>query len=82
MSTAEEPVANFYPMPDHAAMAVLADRCDRLNRALEAVKRVPRPGGNQFKALVVVIAAHFAFGHNCSVRSLKQRDVSWWQIVA
>jgi hypothetical protein len=40
MGTTEKPAADLYTVPDDFAVAVFANRCDGLNRALEAVERV------------------------------------------
>src|SRR5438093_81533 len=48
---------------DDRARAVLADRRQLLDRALEAVEHVPVPGRRHFERLVVVVPAHFADAH-------------------
>src|SRR5215471_16798374 len=63
VGTTEKPAADFDAMPDHLAVTVFANRCDRLDRAFEAVEYMPLSGGDQLKALVVIVAANFAFGH-------------------
>jgi hypothetical protein len=63
MSTAEKPTADFHAMADNTALAVLADRRDRLNGALEAIESVSCTGGNQLEGLVIFIATDFAFCH-------------------
>jgi hypothetical protein len=64
MRAAEKPAANFDSVSNHPALAVLTDGRDRLDRAFEAIERVPRAGGNQFKTFVVVIPANFAYCHS------------------
>ena len=63
MSTAEKLAANLDAMADHSALAMLANRRNRLNGTLEAVKCVPRSRGDQLESLIVVITADFAFRH-------------------
>src|SRR5215469_12303268 len=63
MSTAEKAAANLHSMPDHPALAVLANRRYSLYCAFEAVERVPYAGGYQFESLVVLVTANFAFRH-------------------
>jgi|SRR6266516_3338179 len=63
MGTTEKSAANLNSMPNHPALAVLANRRDGLNRALETVERVMGSGGYQLEALVVLVAANLAGGH-------------------
>ena len=63
MGAAEEATADFHPVADDSTLAVLANRRDGLNCALEAVEGVPRAGRYQLKSLVVFISANFAFRH-------------------
>ena len=64
MGAAEKTTANLHSMPDHPALAVLADRCNCLDRTFEAIERMPRTRGYQFKTLVVFITANFARRHS------------------
>ena len=61
--TAEETAANLDSVSDDSASAMLADRGYRLDSTFEAVKRMPRASGNQFKTLVVIVSANFAHRH-------------------
>jgi len=63
VSTAEEAPTHFDAVPDDLALAVLADRRNRLNRAFKAVKRVPDSSRDQLESFVVFVAANFAFCH-------------------
>lgn len=63
MSTAEKLAANLDAMADHFTLAMLANRRNRLNGTLEAVKCVPRSRGDQLESLIVFITADFAFRH-------------------
>jgi hypothetical protein len=59
MRAAEEATADFHPVAYDSALAVLANRRDGLNCALEAVEGVPHVGRNYFETLVVVVSANF-----------------------
>jgi hypothetical protein len=63
MGAAEELAANLDSVANYSALAMFTNGRNRLNRALKAVKCVPRPGSNQFEGLVIFIAANFAFCH-------------------
>ena len=63
MGTAEESTANLHSVPDHPALAVLANRGHSLDRALEAVESVMDAGYYQFETFVVFIATNPAGGH-------------------
>jgi hypothetical protein len=59
----EELARNFYSMPNHSALAMFADRRDRMDRALEAVEHVSKSSRNKFETLVVVVSTDFALSH-------------------
>jgi hypothetical protein len=61
VSAAEKAAANFHSVTNYSALAMFTNRRNRLNRALKAVKCVPRTGSSQFEGLVIVIATNFAF---------------------
>jgi hypothetical protein len=63
MGAAEKTIANLHSMPDYSALAVLTNRCNRLDRTFEAVEGVPRAGCYQLKTLVILIATDFARCH-------------------
>jgi hypothetical protein len=63
MSTAEKLAANFDAMADHTALAMFANRRNRLNGTLEAVKCMPRSGRDQLESLIVFITTDFASRH-------------------
>jgi hypothetical protein len=59
-----EVAVGFYPMTDHLDPAILADRGERVNRALETVEGVRVPAGHAYlKSFIVVISADFALDH-------------------
>jgi hypothetical protein len=61
---------------DHCAPAVGAPRCELVNGALEAVKRVPLAGNDNVKRLVIVVPACFASRHVFSPLFSTQRGSS------
>lgn len=72
MRAAEHAISNFYPVPDDAARAVIACRRDRLNGALETVKRMSFPIDVDFETLIVVIATNVAGSH---------RNLHWQELL-
>ena len=60
---AEERRTGFDAVADDAAAAVIADRRELVDRALEAVEHVPLPGRDHFERQVVVVAADFTLSH-------------------
>jgi len=84
VGAAEKTVANLHSMPDHPALAMLADGSDGLDRTFEAIERMPRAGGDQLKTLVVLIATNFARCHTNLLHAaftdeldVDALDVSW-----
>jgi GTP 3',8-cyclase len=63
VGAAEEPAVGFDTVSDHLAPAVLANRCQRVDRALEAIEDVYCAGGMHLEAHPVVIAANLTGGH-------------------
>jgi hypothetical protein len=53
----------FHTVPDDPAVAVWADRRQRVDRAFEAIERVMFAGYDHFKRLVIFILANFACSH-------------------
>jgi hypothetical protein len=64
MGTAVEMTSDFYTVPDHPALAMLANRRNRLNCTFEAVECMLLTGGDQLESFIVLVAADFALGHN------------------
>ena len=50
-------------VPDDAAAAIVASRCERLDRAFETVEHVTLLSDHDFHRLVVLVAAHLTLGH-------------------
>jgi len=63
MGTAAEGALRFDAVADDSAPAVVADRRQLVDRALEAVEDVPRAQGNDLERQMVVVPAHFALRH-------------------
>ena len=63
MYAAEDLSVGFNAVSHDSAVTVRTNRSKRVNRALEAVERVVLPGDHNFKRLVIVVFANFAFSH-------------------
>jgi len=63
MDAAEDFSALLHAVPDHPAVAVRANRRERMDRALETVEGVMLPGHNHFECFVILIFANFACSH-------------------
>jgi hypothetical protein len=59
----EDLPARLNAMADDPAIAMRADRCQRVDRALEAVKNMTLPANDYFERLVVFVFANFTCGH-------------------
>jgi hypothetical protein len=63
MNAAIDLPIGFHTMPNDPAVAVWADRRQRMDRAFEAIECVMLSGYDHFKRLVVFIFANFACSH-------------------
>lgn len=63
VGAAEELVVGFDAVADDPAAAVVADRGELMNRALEAVKGVAGTRRHDLERQVVIVAAYFALSH-------------------
>ena len=63
MNAAIDLAVGFHAVPDDPAVAVRADRRQRVDRTFEAVERVMLSGYDHFKRLVIFIFANFACRH-------------------
>ena len=63
MRAAKEVPLNLDPVPDHFALAMLANGSHRLNRALETVEYEACTGGFDDEWLVIFVATDFAICH-------------------
>jgi len=59
----------LHAVPNDPAVAVRANWCQRMDRALEAVKDVMLAGDDHLKRLVIFIFANFACSHTQTVRA-------------
>ena len=69
MDTTEDLIVRFNAVANDTAIAVRANRRQRVDRALEAVEDVTLSGHDYFKRLVILVFANFAFGHTQFVRA-------------
>jgi len=72
----------FHAMPDDPAVAVWADRRQRVDRTFEAIECVMLSGYDHFKRLVIFIFANFACSHTQLFRASAglRRCSSWFSI--
>jgi hypothetical protein len=69
MDATEDFSVSFHTVTDHPAVTVRANWRQRVDSALEAIKRVALSGNDHLKRLVIVIFANFAFSHTSIVRA-------------
>ncbi len=75
MDTAEDLARLLHAVSDNPAVAVRANRRQRVDRALEAVEGVVLAGNDHFKRLVIFILANFAFSHISLSRAAARAEV-------
>ena len=63
VDAAEDFSVSFNAVPDDPAVAMRANRRQRVDRALEAVERMVLPANDHFKRLVIFVFANFACSH-------------------
>jgi len=63
MNAAENFTAGFHTVPKDLTIAMRADWCQRVNRALEAIECVMLSGYDHFKRLVIFVFTNFACSH-------------------
>ena len=63
VDTAEDLSVGFNTVSHNPAVAMRANRRQRVDRALEAVERVVLPANDHFKRLVIFVFANFAYSH-------------------
>jgi len=59
----------LHAVADDTAIAVGANRSQRVDRALKAIEGVPLSGHDHFKRLVIIVLANFACRHTQFVRA-------------
>ena len=69
IDTAEDLAVRFDPMADNTAIAVRTNGREGVDCALEAIEDVALSGYDDFKGLVIIVLADFAFGHTPFVRA-------------
>jgi hypothetical protein len=67
MDATEDLSIGFDAMSDDPAVAVRANRCQRMDRAFEAIEGVMLAGNDYFKRLVIFIFTNFACSHTTSI---------------
>jgi hypothetical protein len=73
VDTREDLSVRFDAMADDTAVAVGANRRQRVNCALEAIEGVTFPTHDHFKDLVIIVLANFACRHTKFVRARRYR---------
>ena len=69
VDTTEDFSVRFDAVADDTAIAVRANRRQRVDCALEAIERVTLSAHDDFKRLVIIVLADFAFRHTQFVRA-------------
>jgi hypothetical protein len=59
----------FHAMADHSALAMRANRRERVDCAFEAIEGVMFAGNDHFKCFVIFVFADFASSHTQIVRA-------------
>jgi hypothetical protein len=70
MGTAEEPAVDLHAMPDDPAAALLANRCQPVDGALERVEHVDLAGRVDLERHPVIVTAYLTSCHTTSLRHL------------
>ena len=63
MDATEDLSIGFHAVADHPAVAVRANRCERVDCALEAIEGVMLAGNDHLKRFVIFVLANFACSH-------------------
>jgi hypothetical protein len=69
MDATEDFAPLLYAVPNDPAVAVRANRRERVDCALEAIEGVVLAGNDHFKRFVIFVFANFAFSHTQMVRA-------------
>jgi hypothetical protein len=72
MDAAENLSVSFNAVPDNPAIAMRANRRQRVDGALETVESVTLPGDDHFKRLVIFVVANLTCSHT---QSFARREV-------
>ena len=67
MDAAEDFASLLHAVTDDPALAVRANRCQRVDRALEAIEGVVLAANNHLKGLVIFIFTNFTCSHTKSL---------------
>ena len=63
MDATEDLSIGFHAVADHPAVAVRANRCERVDRALKAIEGVVCAGNDYLERLVIFVFTNFACSH-------------------
>ena len=63
MDATEDLSIGLHAVADHAALAVRANRSERVDRAFEAIEGVMLTSNDYFKRFVIFVFANFACSH-------------------
>ena len=69
MDTTEDSSVRFDTVADDTAVAVRANRRQRVDCALEAIESVTLSGHDHFERLIIIVLANFACRHTQFVRA-------------
>src|SRR5262245_51813718 len=69
VDTAEDFSVRFHAVAHYAAVAVRANRRQRMDRALEIIEDVSLSAHDHFERLVIIVFANFTFRHTEFVRA-------------
>jgi hypothetical protein len=64
VGAAEDPLAQFHPMPDHPAAAVVTDGGESMDRAFERVEGAVLPSDPDLHGAGIVVPANVAAAHD------------------
>ena len=67
MDAAEDFSSLLHAVTDDPALAMQTNRCQRVDRTLEAIERMMLSGNNHLKGLVILIFTNFACSHTKSL---------------
>src|SRR5439155_2148294 len=77
VGTAVKGAVVFDPVADHLAAAVRAGGCQRVDGALEGVKRLRPSGHRHGERLVVVVPAHVTLRHRGTLATRVWHSLGW-----
>jgi hypothetical protein len=79
VGAAEDLSVGFHAVPHNPAVAVRANRRQRMDSALEAIEGVVLPANDYFKRFVIFVFANFACSHTQILLSSKKEQICFRQ---